>query len=78
MESTGDLLYEGSTIDCMAWLMEHKEQLIISFLDKDYNAIVAASECFNCTKSAVTDEMIKSDELRIYMRIYFEAYYLIK
>lgn len=76
-QGTGDIVFEGTSQECTDWLIKNKEELIESFLENQYNATVAASECFICSKENVTEEMRKSDELLAYMRIYFESYYRI-
>lgn len=74
-QGTGDMVFEGTSQDCTDWLIKNKEDIIESFLESQYNATVAASECFKCSKENVTEEMRKSEELLAYMRVYFESYY---
>mgnify|MGYP000925892400 CR=1 FL=1 len=75
--STGECIYEGSIEECGNYLAQDKEEFVISFLEVNYNAVAAASECFSIPKVDVTQEMIDSEELKDCLRIRFTDYYMI-
>ena len=54
-----------------------KEKIIDSFLEHRYNAVVSASQCFAVVKEKVTQDMLESEALKDYLRIYFTDYFMI-
>lgn len=76
-QAKGNCIFEGTLEDCGVYLARDKEEFVISFLEVNYNALAAASECFSISKDDVTQEMIDSEELKVYLRNRFTDYYLI-
>ncbi len=75
--SSGECIFEGSLEECGEYLSRDKEEFIISFLEVNYNAVAAASECFGLPKGYVTHKMLDSEELKYCLRIRFTDYYSI-
>lgn len=76
-QSSGVKVFEGSLEECGEWIRSEKEKIIDSFLEHRYNAVVSASQCFAVVKEKVTQDMLESEALKDYLRIYFTDYFMI-